>query len=219
MSDSHNEKVQEIIDHIKTYFDKNSHDSIDEDEFLELFEEYTDYVCGEESYEDKLGRLSSRLFQQLEKDGFDVIDKKSHEFYALVEKEDKEMEEAIENINKNHDKMTNILNNLQHTNDQINNVLDHLQNKMNSQSGKQLSNELINEVLLSVITNMLENFEFQNEEKFHKKCKEIEDLISQAQNIINRGHFDDKDKIGYQTSLDQFKNEYIRMKGIYANYQ
>ncbi|XWV26929.1 putative orfan [Tupanvirus soda lake] len=185
MSNLHDEKVLEIINHIKTYFDNSSDKSIDEDDFLDLFERYVDYICDVESYDDKLTRLSSRLYQQLQKDGLDVIDKKSHEFYAIIENEEKEMDNSEEFTYK--------------TNAPF----------------EELPNQIVSEIL-STITDMLENFEFQNKTELHKKCQEIEDFINQVQIILNRGQFNDDIKNNHQSTLDQLKTEYEQMKSIYS---
>jgi hypothetical protein len=87
-----NEKVQEFINHIREYFfDEN--DPIDEEDFLEIFERYVDYVCGKETNNDVLIRLSNRLHKQLEEDSSEKVEKKTIEFYQILESENNKISE------------------------------------------------------------------------------------------------------------------------------
>jgi hypothetical protein len=117
----HEQKIAEIIARIKIYF-TNRNIPISEQEFLNVFVKYVDYVCGTESHNEIFSRLTNRLYTKMERDNANIVEKKSMEFYNALHNDFLESNCTNTMIsidqNKNFDQLVI----------EINNLLDNLDN-------------------------------------------------------------------------------------------
>jgi len=185
---AHNNKVQEIIDHIKTYF-TDEYEPISEESFLEIYEEYVNFVCGTESNDDKLTRISNKLYQQMESVGMEVIEKKSREYYTILE------DGLNDELNR-----ANIVINTKENDETPNNMF----NKTLSQPKR------IKKTFEDIMVDIFDNMEKINSDNnnYSKNCSSVYSLFKDAITIISDTDLESEQKNNYEVLFDEVMKEF-----------
>ena len=87
--------MEELVNDIKIQYKNEMSDN----QFLEIFEEFVDYVCGKEPADDILQRQCDRLINYARNNKFNEVlfSNKISDFFKMLEKEDNELQDFVKN--------------------------------------------------------------------------------------------------------------------------